>query len=85
MTKREQQIDRAILRALKDAGDYLLPEDTLRDDVGLRTEPAPLESEFNDRLRGLDSRALIIGTRADYGTKWKLTAAGRVHCSENRI
>jgi hypothetical protein len=84
MNPRDQLIDRAILATLQACGGYLLPEEQLFQETFLRA-PKLLRSEFNDRRRALESRALILGASTEYGPKWRLTDEGKAHCSEHQI
>jgi hypothetical protein len=83
-SERKQLIDQEILGSLQQCGDYLLPEPQLLTEANLKVRvPRLMVAEFDERLRHLESRRLIIAAEGEYGRKWKLTEAGRVHCAEN--
>ena len=73
----------AILRTLKNAGDFLIPDGQLRDEIALVVRPRPVASEINEAIQELDAEQKILGTRDEDGeVRWKVTTAGRAYLSE---
>lgn len=63
---------------------YLLPDETLREEIALRAHPRPLAAEIEDSIRHQESEGRIHGLRAETGVKWSLTETGRVWWEQNR-
>jgi len=82
--KRKLTINLALLRVLESCEGFLLPQDSLFQQVGLEIKPTLLLSEFEDWLRGLESLhfALAIKDNLGGGPKWKLTDLGKARLSE---
>jgi len=82
---RQLTVVRALIRALLQCGDYLLPEDALREAVDITVTPTPTTSEVDELIRHLSSTRLIIDGDTVTGRGWKLTANGKVWSKENRV
>ncbi len=84
-TVSQHAVDRAIIRALLDCGNYLCPEETLRDHVAVQLPHEPSRSEFDDSLKTLEKNLLVIDGEHATGRSWKITDAGRAWAKENRV
>jgi len=76
-TPRENKIDRACATVLHNCTGYLLPDATLRQEIGMLVLPPPTNHEIGDSIRYMDSNGRILGLQTETGTKWKLTDEGR--------
>ena len=84
-TEREIEIGLAVLEALKECGDYLLPHQHLYRQVRLKVTPSPDLGELDDVLFWLEGERRITSQRnRDTGLKWTITDAGRVWLRQNR-
>jgi hypothetical protein len=84
-TARQHRIDRAVARVLAATGAYMLPEETVIDEVGLLViAPRATQSEIEESIRHHDSSGRLTGVSGDMGTKWKLNDAGRAWWGENQ-
>ena len=74
----EALLNRIILLMLRQAGSYLMPEDTLRIQAELAMGGRALDSEWDIIIRGLESERYITGVRPKLGgpVRWKITDAG---------
>lgn len=80
-----KKIKLAILKALRDCGGYLLPQDALLDTVRMTVRPEPLAKETLDALWDLQKRGAVVAGRGaldDGDRKWKLTADGQALLAE---
>ncbi len=82
-TKRQNQLDRALAEVLKDLGDYLLPDRTLRQEIALRAHPRATETEAAETIAHFDGAGRLTSVQSDAGPKWKLNDAGKAWASEN--
>ncbi len=76
MPKRQKILEHKILRILKDCGEYMLPEESLHDQLRVSIRPPPTTAEINEAVQNLDSDLKILGVREDDEVKYKLTARG---------
>jgi hypothetical protein len=84
-TARQHRIDRAVARVLANCGDYLLPQESLIDEVGqLIMAPRATRAEIEDSIRYHETSGHITGVTCEAGTKWKLSDAGRAWWAENQ-
>ena len=84
-TARQHRIDRAVARVLAATGAYMLPEETVIDEVGLLViAPRATQSAIEESIRHHDSSGRLTGVSGDMGTKWKLNDAGRAWWGENQ-
>ena len=84
-TARQHRLDRAVARVLANCGDYMLPHETLIDEVGLLImAPRPTRAEIEDSIKHHESSGRITGVNGETGTKWKLNDAGRAWWAENQ-
>lgn len=79
----KQSLQRSILRALNQCGNYMLPHDALFDQVHV-SFPMMTVTEFGDALRGLEEKGAIVSGRSplDEAPRWKLTVVGGALISE---
>lgn len=82
-TTRQHKIDAAVLQALANVGEYLLPQSVLAADVGRLVVPRPLTSELEAALKYHDEQRRIIGIQGETETRWKLSDLGRAWLAEN--
>lgn len=76
-TERQELIRRAVLESLGQCLNYMVPERTLRIQVGLLV-PRLLDSEFDEAIRFAQQENYATGTRDGLGSvKWRLTDLGR--------
>jgi hypothetical protein len=85
MSKRTNTIDNEILQVLKDCGNYLLPEESLTQQVMISVRPPPSLAEITERVRALEASLCVIGSLEDDVMKWKVTQRGLVKLQEMRI
>lgn len=84
LTEREMEICRKACAILKDCGEYLLPEASLRGHMRRAVSPAASTAEVDDCLRHLDDQRRIHATRnAETGNKYALTDLGRSWYAQN--
>lgn len=76
-TSRQAYIDRQLVRALIACGTYLLPEQALRDQLGLSVAPPPRTSEIDDAITHQETERRILAVDTEHGRKWKVTDLGR--------
>lgn len=83
-TRRQQQIDRAILQSLADVPEgYLMTTTLLEADAApLVPGPAPFSSEWAEALRHADTARRVVCIQTEDGPKWKITDAGRAWLAE---
>jgi hypothetical protein len=73
----------AILSALKDVGNYLLPQTTLFADVSIRLGQPITHTEFRELLCDAEAKGRVVSVRDEDGTlKWKITDNGRARLAE---
>ena len=77
MTRRQRTIAVEICTALRDCGDYLLPEPTLYHQVRFGVVPVPTSGEIIEMIRDLENHHRILGVREDGEVRWKLTGEGK--------
>jgi len=81
-TQETRNVDgrRHVLQVLRDCDGYLLPENSLIDQLRLQVAPAPTMSEAEEWIRWLDSNGYIAGIRSELGgaPKWKITDKGKL-------
>jgi hypothetical protein len=68
-----------ILRVLCQAHPFLTPEKTLFYEVAGAVNPPPTQSDFEEQLRCLENKRLVLGITEDEVTgrrKWKATDSG---------
>jgi len=81
---RQHRIDRAIARTLAQIGDYLLPHESLLDEVSLLImAPRATRGEIEESIRHHEANGRITGVNGETGTKWKLSDAGRAWWMEH--
>jgi hypothetical protein len=84
-TSRQHRIDRAVARVLSQIGDYLLPQESLIDEVSLLImAPRPTRAEIEDSIRHHEANGRITGVHGETGPKWKLSDTGRAWWAENQ-
>lgn len=73
----------ALLQALADVGNFLLPEKTLFADVGIRLSKPLSHTEFRQLLASQEEqrRIVCVDSKED-GRKWKITDNGRARLAE---
>lgn len=81
---RQHRIDRAIVRVLASLGDLVLPDNLLREEVGLHLVPAPTTAELDDAIHYADTQRRIAGIATETGIKWQITDAGKIWNTQNR-
>jgi hypothetical protein len=81
-TERDILIQKKVLKALDECGDYLLLESFLFDAAAIKV-PQLRKSEFDYALSCLDSAGRIRSIRAERGVKWAITDAGRLNLQSN--
>lgn len=77
---RIKAIRRAVLEALRLAGDYALPETTLRSHVGDIERPAPADDEWKEAMGFLKQSGLIVTIENTLDAdliQWAITERGR--------
>lgn len=84
-THRQDFIDRALIRSLRDCGNYPCPERALKAQVDLFVGSVVTQSEFDDSVRHLSTERLIIDGEGTSDRLWKLTESGRMWAKENRV
>lgn len=72
----------ALLQALADVGDYLLPEKTLFADVNIRVAKPITHTDFRALLAECEEKRRIISVPGEDGVKWKITDNGRARLRE---
>jgi hypothetical protein len=83
-TSRQHRIDRAIARTLHNCGEFVLPQETLIDEVGLLiAAPRVTRSEVEESILHMESKQRILGVVGESATQWKLTAIGQAWWMEN--
>ena len=82
-TARQHRIDRAVARVLANCGDYLLPDSSLIDEVGLIVVPRPGASEVEESIRHHDAQRRLTTVQGETESKRKLNDAGRAWHQEN--
>lgn len=84
MTPRQLKIYRAVLELLATVPEgHLLPESTLRADVGRMVLPAPFTAEIDEALRRADIGRALVGVRDDEGAKYEITSVGRAWLAQH--
>lgn len=80
----KKKLKLAMMMALKECGDFLLPQTTLFTSAQLAVRPEPMFSELKEALRELEVAGLIVGGRTtlDDAPGWKLTANGKATLAE---
>jgi hypothetical protein len=84
-TPRQQFIDRALVRALRDCGGYLLPKQSLRDTLDIACQPPLRDHEFDDALNYASAERRIAILNTDTGQKFKLSETGQLWAQENHL
>lgn len=77
---RTKAIRRAVLEALKLAGTYALPEETLRGHVGDMERPPCTDKEWSEAVDWLDTNQYIAKVPSDLDpqlVQWVITERGR--------
>lgn len=72
----------ALLQALADVGDYMLPERTLFADMNIRCANPVTLTEFRQMLQEAEAQRRVISVRSEDGLKWKITDNGRARLAE---
>lgn len=83
-TAAQHRLDRfaaAVLAALP--ADYQLPDETLREEMRVRSHPRPLASEIENSIRHMENTGRFHGTSTETGVVWCLTTAGRAWHEQN--
>ena len=75
------------LRVLREAGENLTPEDTLRVDLRSMISPPPLGAEVSAALHQIETRRLGVAVRDELtgAVRWKITDSGRAALAERGI
>lgn len=80
-TERQHLIDRAVIRALLQAGRYLLPERTLQQqlEVAAPVVPAPTAAEIESAIRHLqtEGRIVVVVSEETGSRKLQISDGGR--------
>lgn len=81
---REMKTRWAILMALNDSTPYLVPEQSLFADAGLRMSEPVTKIEFEAALRELKAQRRILCIEGEEGhrPKWKITDNGQARLAE---
>ena len=84
-TPRQQFIDRALVRALRDCRGYLLPKQALRDTLDIACQPPLRDDEFDDAINYATAERRIHATNTATGPKFTLTDEGQAWAEVNRV
>lgn len=86
MTKRQQEIIKALLQVLSDMDGHQLAETVLHAEVTLRLAKSATLAEFNDALHVADNNGWVIGVHSRFGKGrlWNLSDAGEAARLEMR-
>ena len=77
---RLKSMRRGVLEALKLAGTYALPDQTLRQHVGDMERPQPTDAEWEDTITWLASNQFIAAIPSEWDAsfkQWAITERGR--------
>ncbi len=84
-TERQHRIDRAVARVLSNCGDFLQPQETLVDEVGLLIRaPRATAAEVENSIRFMEAGGRIVGVTTETTTKWQITDSGRAWWAQNQ-
>lgn len=72
----------ALLQALADVGQYLLPERTLFADVNNRCATPVTHTQFRQMLAEEEGKRRVVSVQGEDGLKWKITDNGRARLME---
>jgi hypothetical protein len=84
-TTRQLFLDRALVRALRDCGSYLLPRQALRDTLDIACQPPLRDHEFDDVLNYAAAERRIHATNTEAGPKYQLTETGRAWAEQHGL
>ncbi len=85
-TERQHQIDRAVVKSLREVNGRLVPERALVDSVAIKIDfMEPARSEIDDALRHAEREGRALGVCSETGRKYKLTEAGEAWALEVRL
>lgn len=76
MPTRQRTIELKVLKILKDCQEYMLPEESLSDQLHAAIRPPVIQHEITAAIAKLDSKLQILGVRDDDQIKWKITDRG---------
>lgn len=80
-TPREVLVETSLLQALRNSGEYLVPEDILEKTLRLEI-PRLAKSEFDRALREVDSHRRAMSIDGELARKWRITDEGRAWLQE---
>lgn len=80
-TERQLSVELGVLECLRNAGEYMIQERYLRDEVSLRVNRMS-QAEFDSAVKDIDSRRRATSVETELGRKWKITDEGRAWLQE---
>lgn len=84
--KRQHQIDRAVIKSLREVGGRLVPADALADTVAIKVDFLdPTVAEIDDAIRHAERESRALAVSGETGKKYKLTEAGEAWALEVRL
>lgn len=85
-TERQHQIDRAVIRSLREVRRRLVPALALRDSVAYKIDfLSPTAAEIDESIRYHDGAGHILGLSGEVGRKFQLTEAGEAWAMEHEL
>lgn len=85
-SERQHQIDRAVIRSLRDVGGRLVPQRGLRDSVAIKVDfLGPSVAEIDDSIRHLEGVGYILGTAGETSLRFKITGEGEAWAMEHKL
>ena len=84
--ERQHQIDRAVIKSLRDCNGRLIGEKPLATSVEIKVDfLAPTVAEIEDAIRHAEREGRALGVTGETGKKFKLTEAGEAWALEVRL
>lgn len=84
--ERQHQLDRAVIKALREVGGRLVPDKALADTVEIKVDYLqPTRAEIEDAIRHAEREGRALGTSTETGRKYKLTETGEAWALEVRL
>jgi hypothetical protein len=83
---RQHQLDRAVVKTLREVGGRLVPEDAVVSTVEIKVDfLEPTRAEILDAIRHAETEGRALGVSTETGRKFQITEAGEAWALANRL